>query len=348
MKKRFVYFINDMPFSLGFGGKEVQLAKYKTFLNDSYEVVLLDPWERIPFEEGAIFHLFGCGKYFDNIIGQIRQNVVNAKIIVSPTIYYEKSYIFKIANKISKIVPMATQFDFKQNIFDKVDVLIPNSHSEKKFITSVWGKHLSEKISVIYNSITVERFSKEIRFSARDLGIHKRFILNVSFQDERKNTLGLLEAFKNTMNLHDLQLVMIGGNRFVNEKNKLNFEKLLQDIGHRVHLINFLPPGSDEIVCLLQECEFHLLPSFVETPGLATLEALAANKPCLVGECAPTMEYFDNCVTFCNPKSVKSIEDGIMRLVSSSHASTEYFDFVKANYSDAVAKENLLRVYRDL
>lgn len=343
-----VYFINDMPYSLGFGGKEIQLEKYRNFLKDTHEVVLLDPWERIPFEKDAIFHLFGCGKYFDNLIGQIRQKIANPKIVISPTIYYENTRLFKIANKISKIIPMATQFDFKQNIFDNVDVLIPNSYSEKNFIISVWGEHLSKKTFVIYNSIDVERFSKETHFSPCDLGVQKPYILNISFQDERKNTLGLLKAFKNTMHLHDLQLVMVGGSRFIDVANKQRFDQLLEDIGDRVHRIEFLPPNSIELISLLQNCEFHVLPSNVETPGLATLEALASNKPCLVGMCEPTVEYFKDQVIYCVSKSINSIEEGIMRLVHGVNATSRQYDFVEKNYSDVLAKEFLLRVYQDL
>lgn len=337
-----------MPYSLGFGGKEIQLEKYKSFLNDSYEVILLDPWGRLTFEKDAIFHLFGCGKYFDNIIGQIRQKVENAKIIISPTIYYERRYAFRLANKISKVIPIATQFDFKQRIFDNVDVIIPNSHSETEFIASVWGRHLSQKASVIYNSIDIETFSTEIHFSPQDLGIRKRYILNVSFQDERKNTLGLLEAFQNTMNSHDLQLVMVGGNRFINMTNKYRFKNLLKKIGDRVHIIEFLPPSSNELIGLLQNCEFHVLPSTVETPGLATLEALATSKRCLVGKCEPTVEYFKNQVIYCEPKSIRSIEEGIMQLVSDTNTAIKTYDFIGSNYSDAIAKESLIRVYQNL
>ena len=51
----------------------------------------------------------------------------------------------------------------------------------------------------------------------------------------------------------------------------------------------------------------HALPSWYETTGLSTLEALAAGRPVVVSGGPCVEEYFAGCARFCNPGSIRSI-----------------------------------------
>lgn len=340
-----VMFINDMPFSLGFGGKEVQLLKYQLFLKDSYDVKFLDPWEKIDLHDFDTFHLFGCGKYFHNLIGQIQQKSPHSRIILSPTIYYENFRKVKFGNFLSNLVPLKTQFDYKSYIFENADIILANSSAEKDFLCYVWGDKLNDKIKVIYNSIDT---SIRTRWLASDLDLptNRNFILSVGFQDERKNSLRMLKAFYDTIQEHDLDLVLAGGPRFVDLKNRDVFDKLIMQLGNRVHLTGFLAPNSLQLLKLYEHCAFHLLPSFVETPGLANLEALAFGKDIIVGSCRPTREYFDGIAHFCNPVSTRSISNEILKLAKrKSDFNEKNYEFVQGNFSDEVLKKQLLGIY---
>jgi hypothetical protein len=56
----------------------------------------------------------------------------------------------------------------------------------------------------------------------------------------------------------------------------------------------------------------HALPSHIETPGLASLEAAMVGCLPVVGECAPVREYFGDTAVYCDPMSVDSIRSAIV------------------------------------
>lgn len=348
-ERKKIYFINDMPFSLGFGGKEIQLLKYKEFLSPQYDVILLNNWDSYSFSGNEYFHLFGSGKWFHNIIGQIKQKCPSSKIVISPTIYYADNSILRIANKLSRLFPFNTQFDYKRYIFDNSDVIVPNSFEEATFIKRVWGKKLDSKICVVHNSVD-ENFGSECHRSfSTHYGMESNFILSVGFLDERKNSINLLKAFNKTLSLHTNNLVLIGGERFINPSNRAKFENLKKQAGDRIIHIPYVNHESGLIQAAYNECIFHVLPSYVETPGLANLEAGLNNKPLLVGDCKPVREYFGKNVYYCNPGNVDNISSMILQLLDNGYKNKlNIRQFVLNNYSDYVISSKLNKLYESL
>ena len=59
---------------------------------------------------------------------------------------------------------------------------------------------------------------------------------------------------------------------------------------------------------------FHILPSYIESPGISSLEAIAFNKRILVGNFYFDKEYFKDEATYCK-FSVKEIYKAINSLL---------------------------------
>jgi glycosyltransferase involved in cell wall biosynthesis len=57
----------------------------------------------------------------------------------------------------------------------------------------------------------------------------------------------------------------------------------------------------------------HALPSWFETTGLSTLEALAAGRPVVVASGPCVAEYFGSCASFCEAASIRSIRRSVER-----------------------------------
>lgn len=134
------------------------------------------------------------------------------------------------------------------------------------------------------------------------------YILSVGFLGERKNSIGLLQAFLDVYKSIRRKLVLIGGNRFLNAKNAEMVTNLINQNEDKIIHIPFLPSGSDMIKSAYSHCVFHVLPSHVETPGISNLEAMAFGKNILVGDCLPVREYFSDYAFYCQSSSRESVK----------------------------------------
>ena len=62
---------------------------------------------------------------------------------------------------------------------------------------------------------------------------------------------------------------------------------------------------------LYDNCLFHILPSFIESPGISNLEALSRNKKIIVGDFPILREYFKSGAIytgFSSNKIIKAVE----------------------------------------
>jgi glycosyltransferase involved in cell wall biosynthesis len=347
MKK--IVYLNDLPLSLGFGGKEVQLLQYKSIIERNFEngvISFLDFWEKDFIEENTILHLFGSGKWFHNIMIQAISNKKIKKIIVSPTFYVKDTWKLKIASYLSRINPLKDQISYKQFIFDNADVIVVNSKAEANLISYIFGKHLISKIEMIPNVVSetyMEIDNKNLFLEKYSL--EPNYILSVGFLDERKNSINMIKAFLNFSIKNNKKLVLIGGMRFINKHNALEAEKLILTNKDKIINIPFIKQNSEMLKSAYCNCAIHILPSFVETPGIANLEAMIFNKPIVVGECIPVREYFKDNAIYCDQNSIDSISKSIVKAIESINDKSNNVQYILNNYTDTNIVSNLKAIY---
>jgi len=177
------------------------------------------------------------------------------------------------------------------------DCLLPNSYMELEQIRQAFPR-VRNKARIIPNgvdsSITggdAERFRESHR-------IDKEFVLCVANVSPRKNQLRLAKACRACGYL----LVLIGG---CLDANRQYLESCLKAGGSS--LVYLGPAGRQTVADALAACRVHALPSWVETPGLATLEAAACGKNVVVCDRGSVREYLRDEAFYCDYYSVKSI-----------------------------------------
>ena len=69
----------------------------------------------------------------------------------------------------------------------------------------------------------------------------------------------------------------------------------------------------ETLLRLYGECEVHVLASWVETAGIASLEAAAAGAKIVVGDRGAETEYFEDDAEYADPADPKSIADAVGR-----------------------------------
>jgi glycosyltransferase involved in cell wall biosynthesis len=65
----------------------------------------------------------------------------------------------------------------------------------------------------------------------------------------------------------------------------------------------------------LSAAQGFVMPSLLETPSIAALEAAAYGKPLLITKVGSTMEYFGPHAIYVDPDNVQSMVDGFSRLL---------------------------------
>lgn len=124
-------------------------------------------------------------------------------------------------------------------------------------------------------------------------------IANVARVEGIKNQLGLIRAVNTTSFGLD-----IFGDVAGNQHNYL--EKCLKEGGER---INFKGAYTHhQLAHILPQYKVHALPSFFETTGLASLEALAAGCSIVVADHPIQKELFGERAHYCNPSDHHSIQ----------------------------------------
>jgi glycosyltransferase involved in cell wall biosynthesis len=346
MKK--IMFINDIPFSFAFGGKEVQLLSYfqiaKQGLN-SHDVKLLDPWHR-HYEQSnfqTIYHFFGLGLSAFDIQKKIHNNASNSKFIISPNFYTKHSLLYYLLVKVSLFFQIKNIFSIKYFILQSSNIIVVNSHCERDQIIKIFDVN-KNKFKIVHNFIpdSFNLLSKKKLFTNK-YGINPGYFLTVSFVDERKNIINLIKAHLNTFNSHKKILVIIGDSRFSNKTNNDNFLGLISKNMDKIRLIKGLSPNSDLIKSAYFNCHAHVLPSYVETPGISNIEALSFNKKIIVGDCPPVREYFKDSAIY-TKFSIGAIEKALLSCIKLQSKKK----IVNQKYLQSKIRSKILSIYKSL
>jgi glycosyltransferase involved in cell wall biosynthesis len=136
-----------------------------------------------------------------------------------------------------------------------------------------------------------------------EYAIHDRFILNVGNIEPRKNQLALVRAMKS---FPELKLVLIG-----HQRDPEYAKACFAEGGDQLIYTGTLAHDSPLLRSAYSACEAFVLPSTLETPGLAALEAHAAGARIAVTKVGSTEEYFAEHVAYLDPSDVDSIAQSI-------------------------------------
>jgi glycosyltransferase involved in cell wall biosynthesis len=129
------------------------------------------------------------------------------------------------------------------------------------------------------------------------------FVLSVARVEPRKNSLALALAVRDL----PYRLVLAGSVLPGNEPYLAAVRKAAPGLIHIPHLEHGL------VRHVHAAAGVHALPSWYETTGLSTVEALATGTPVVVGSGPCERDYFADCAAFCRPASVKSVRRAVLR-----------------------------------
>lgn len=267
------------------GGGEIQLLAYKKYLEkNGIQVDLFDPWNPNFFDYDLVhfFSVIGGSVHLCNFIKNL-----GIPLVITSSLW--------ITEETKHLYPV----DEIRHQLSLADIIIGNSDIECDNMSKVLDLP-REKFKTVYNGVEDIFFEKiDENIFRNKYNIVKEFVLNVGNIEPRKNQLNLAKAMKSIANK---KLVLIGHIR-----DKEYGKKVFKELGEQLIYIEYLKNDDELLRSAFSACDVFCLPSTLETPGLAALEALACGCEVVVTSEGATKEYFGNNVSYCDPNSCTDI-----------------------------------------
>lgn len=179
-------------------------------------------------------------------------------------------------------------------VLNNANMLLPNSVSEFKRL----NKHYDTQApyQIVYNAADTTLFNcLPDTISGKD----SKMILCVGRIEGRKNQLNLIKAINDS----DFQLYIIGNYA---PNHKAYYEACKSVAGSNIHFVEGI--DQQQLQKYYREAKVHVLPSWFETTGLSSLEALFCGCALVITSYGDTSEYFTSSSAFyCDPASPKDI-----------------------------------------
>lgn len=181
------------------------------------------------------------------------------------------------------------------------------------------------KATLVGNGVDRRRFTPQP--DGRETALARRLglgpgpvLLAVGGVEERKNTLRILEAFRQLRAIApEAQLLVIGGASLLDHSAyQAQFRAALAadpDTARSVVLAG--PQEQPDMPALYRLADALAFPSLTEGFGLVALEAIACGTPVVTSRIAPFTEHFgDDDVVWCNPLDIGSIANAMAAVLA--------------------------------
>ncbi|GIV09326.1 MAG: hypothetical protein KatS3mg019_1417 [Fimbriimonadales bacterium] len=126
------------------------------------------------------------------------------------------------------------------------------------------------------------------------------------------------------------------------------FGALSTDFGSVYGFLPALPHDGPLLASAYAACRVFALPSMLETPGLAALEAAVAGARVVVPPYGGALEYFQGFALYPNPRSVRAIRAAILTAWNAPHDAETQRQFILSRYSWNVVAQQTVQAYRQV
>jgi glycosyltransferase involved in cell wall biosynthesis len=184
------------------------------------------------------------------------------------------------------------------------DVFLPNSESEMKRVIRDFPECAGRRYVVVPNAVDIELFDQERVTLLPEFQRYEGAVLCVARFEGRKCQLDLVRAMRDL----PWPLVLAGQ---PSPNHMQYYEQVKSEAGANAHLLGQLP--HDKLPALYKAARVHCLVSWMETTGLSSLEAAVMGCNLVITDKGDTRDYFGDHAFYCEPGSVESIRQAIVR-----------------------------------
>jgi glycosyltransferase involved in cell wall biosynthesis len=190
----------------------------------------------------------------------------------------------------------------QEALIELVDVFLPNSQTEMHRVHNDFPISRKKPFVVVPNAVDTALFDVDSVRLSRGVEKFRGCVLCVARIEGRKCQLELVRAMRHL----SVPLVLIG----IAAPNHADyFERVRREAGPNVHFLGQIDHAS--LPEFYKAAAVHCLISWMETPGLSSLEAGAMDCNIVVTRKGDTYDYFGEHAFYCEPDSLDSIRNSI-------------------------------------
>ena len=303
------------------GGGEIQLKKYAKYLPaHKVDVELHDPW-RANLASASVFHFFSCIGGSIHFCSHIKSRGLPLVISSSLWISEETRHLYPV-DEIHAQLSLA-------------DVIVTNSNTESDRLSCVLGLP-RERFATVLNGFELDFPLADPQLFPDKFDIRGPFVLNVANIEPRKNQLGLVRALKGLA----VPLVLIGAAR-----DRAYADQVFAEAGPQLRYLGPMQHEDPALASAFAACAVFALPSTLETPGLAALEAAACGATVVVTSEGSAREYFGDQAYYVDYRNSLDIRANIERALARK-ADPELKRRVTSKFAWSLVTAGLVDVYR--
>ncbi|MBQ5939632.1 glycosyltransferase family 4 protein [Massilia sp. AB1] len=183
------------------------------------------------------------------------------------------------------------------------DVFLPNSASEMGRVHSDFPQSRPKPFVVVPNAVDETVFDPAKVVVPESMRRFEGCVLSAARIEGRKCQLELVRAVKDL----DVDLVLIGKPA---PNHTAYYDAIKREATDRVHFVGQVQHA--ELAQYYAAAKVHALVSWMETPGLSSLEAGAMGCNLVITEKGDTRDYFGDEAHYCDPESVASIRQALV------------------------------------
>jgi glycosyltransferase involved in cell wall biosynthesis len=215
------------------------------------------------------------------------------------------------------------------------DVFLPNSGSEMIRVHADFVRSREKPFVVVPNAVDETLFDPARVLVPESMKRFEGCILSAARIEGRKCQLELVRAVKEL----DVDLVLIGKPA---PNHVSYYEQIKREATDRIHFIGQV--DHEKLAQFYAVAKVHALVSWMETPGLSSLEAGAMGCNLVITDKGDTRDYFGDDAYYCDPESVDSIKIALQKARDSS-PNVNLQARIRSEYTWSKAAEMTLKGY---
>jgi glycosyltransferase involved in cell wall biosynthesis len=322
------------------GGHQVQMGETAAALRRrGHEVVVASDAASIDLDAGFdVVHGLGLEP------GQVRAARLAGLPVVMSTIWWSRDYregrnmpwtlerakgqALRAAVAVKRVVDgrrEVTWFDKAAMAFEGSMVLLPNGPGEAKSIRADTGA--STAMMTVPNGIDPARFCPTDQR-------REDFVLIAGRVEPHKNQLGVIRALRGS----GREIVVAGA---MHPDHEDYYRKCAAELEGQGEMLG--PVAHEKLPDLYRRAGVHVLATWFETTGLASLEAAACGAPIVSTSRGFARDYFGDLAVYCDPARPASIVDAVE--AAAGRPQPGLAELVRSQYTWDRAAERTERAY---
>jgi glycosyltransferase involved in cell wall biosynthesis len=207
-------------------------------------------------------------------------------------------------NQITKNLWQVGYSNMQKYVVEHVDYFLPNAQLEMEEMFRYFD-FSTKDYTVVPNAIDANIALETLKQSDdKRFEKYRGAVICVGRIEPRKNQLALVKAMFSS----DYKLILVGE---VSRNQKSYYNKIKKFIDKSDKITHIRKMDNKDLYKLYKVCKVSTLPSWLDTPGLVSLEAAVMGCNLAVSEKGTTTEYFEDYAEYCVPDDLRSIRRAV-------------------------------------